>query len=165
MALRFLAQVGGRRVPRHRDAPPDFARREVAGQRDGATEMIGIAVGDRQIVEADKASGAEHRTDDAIADVEAAADRRAAGVHDERAAVGKRHQRGIALADVNHRQVEPPVASRADTRLGSRDDPQEHRGCHDQANAAATRPTFTAATTEQCGDQRRVVCGDEPRRR
>src|SRR5947207_1364109 len=70
----------GRLVLRNRHAFPDLQRREVARQRDRTADVIGIAVGEREVIEVPNASGAERGAEDAIADVEIAANRYAASV-------------------------------------------------------------------------------------
>ena len=104
----------GRLVVGDRHTPPDSARREVAHQRPRAADVIRIAVRDGEVIERQQAARAERRPEDAIADVEVAARRHAARVDEQRAAVGKGHEHRVALTDVDHREVQPPVARRAD---------------------------------------------------
>ena len=76
-----------RRVARHGDALPQPLRREVREHSTRAAEMIGIAVRDEQRVERADAAGPQRGREHARADVEAAAaERRAAGIDQQRPA-------------------------------------------------------------------------------
>ena len=62
----------GRLVIVHVDALPHFHRREVANDRLRAADVVGVAVGNREIVEPADAAMTQCRSQHAIADVEVA---------------------------------------------------------------------------------------------
>ena len=119
-------------------AVPDLQRREVAHERLGAADVVGIAVRDGEVVQPADAAGAQRRADDAIADVEVAANRHAAGVDQQRPPIRQRHQHRIALPHIEHRQVQPAVAESTRERLRRNRDPEEH--CRGRTGDRTPRP-------------------------
>ena len=120
-------------------AVPDLARREVAHQRHRAADVIGIAVRDGEVVQPPDAARAQRRAEHAIADVEVAAHRHAAGVDHQRPAVRQRHEHRIALPHVHHRQMQPAVAERRAPSVGGAIAIQSNSAAAAQRPAA---PTF-----------------------
>jgi hypothetical protein len=101
-----LRPHGGRGlVIRDRHSPPDLARLEVADKRPRPADVIGVAVGHDQIVDAKQMTRPERGPNYAIPEVELTANRQAAGVDDHLPAVRKRDEHRVALTDVHHREM------------------------------------------------------------
>ena len=94
-----------RLVRRHRHALPDFDGDEIAEDARGAADVVGIAVADAHVVQPANAERPERRRDDAAADVEACSCD-ATGIDAQRAPVGKLHDGGIALPDIQERHAQ-----------------------------------------------------------
>ena len=125
--LRPGAKRRERLEPGHGNALPHLAGLELAHDRAGASDVVGIAVREDQIVEPPHPGHAQRRSDDAVADVETGAPGRpghAAGVNEQRGAARKAHESRVALPDVEKRDVKPAVAASGHERPRLRQHPQ-----------------------------------------
>ena len=127
---------------RHRNPLPHLARPELADDRESAAHVVGVAVRQREPIEPPETGGPDDRRHDAVADVERRSKREPAGIDEERRAMRKHDERGVALTDVDEGDVQPPVAPRVRKRPGIERDPRgrdRRRGRRGDAYAAACR--------------------------
>src|ERR1041385_8474242 len=125
-----LMRVGGvmkdlqRQERRNRNAFPDLTRPELIENRAGASDVIGVAVREDEIVQPTHTGGAQDWSDDAIADVERARARETTGIDEQRRTVREPDERRVALSDIEKRDVEAGVAAREKPRPGLTEDPE-----------------------------------------
>ena len=156
---------------RHRNALPHLARPELAHDRRGAADVIGIAVRQRDVVEPPEAGVAQHRRDDAVADVERRRRRRARRRRPAASRRAETDERGVALPDVDERDVQPAVAARRDAASTARRESTTRRAGDRRPRRAAQPRLALPATSRRrhsahADASRSVVHGDhDPRRR
>ncbi len=97
-------------VRRNRNPFPHVGGPEFSQDRVRATDVIDIAVRERDRIEPADAAVPEHGRDDSIADIERGGAGQAAGIDEQRRAIRKPHERGIALPDIDEGDVQTAVA-------------------------------------------------------
>src|SRR5678816_83989 len=97
--VRMHPQGGRWIVPWHGHTLPYLVWTEIAEDAGSAADVIGIAVANRHVIEPSDAERPERGRDNATADVEAGT-RNASSIDAQRSAIGKLHDRGITLPDV-----------------------------------------------------------------
>ena len=123
-AVRDESAIGGRvDVPSN----PELANAEIPQHRGQSAEMIFVAMGERDDINAFQAPTPKIGRDHVFANVDAGAvavnvraARQSAAVHQHRPAVGKSHENGIALPDIENGNLE--AAARQAGRKGMRGD-------------------------------------------
>ena len=145
LRLPAAARVSGSNA-RHRNALPHLARPELAEDRGGAADVIGIAVGQREVVEPPNARVAQDRRDDAIADVEGGSGDRPPASTSSVEPRGKAHERRVALPDVEERDVQPAVAARGDERPRLGENPDRRAAAIAHAARQRARDARAAAS-------------------
>ena len=142
--------------PRHRNALPHLARPELAEDRAGAADVIGIAVRQREVVEPPESGVAQDRRDDAVADVERGRRRQAAGVDQQRRAARERRTNAESPWPTSRNVTCSRPSPRATKRARIGQDPDRR---------AAARVGHRRARTTRRGDARLRGCRLGDRRR
>ena len=148
------AQRRQRLEPRHGDAFPHLPRPELTQDRSGAADVIGIAVRQRDVVEPAESGVADDRRDDAIADVEGRGGCEAAGVDEQRRPARKDDEGRVALAHVDERDVQHPVAAPGDECTRINEDPQ---GSADREERRRTSPKHRRGAPQRPPQRRGAI--------
>ena len=148
------------RVAVHRDAIPELSGSELVHERGGPADVVSVTVRDQQAVDRHEATGAQRRPHDALASVGAPVAGTSTGIDEQRLPARKRHQQGVALPHVPHRQMQGAVAPHTEPGPGGQGHPcpQGNTPRHREATLRARPPRPPPPTAHQQGV---IADGDE----